>query len=383
MTNHFDVIILGAGGIGSAAAYYLAKAKQRVLVLEQFNINHDQGSSYGYSRVIRYAYDNPIYVKLMRAAYPLWFALEKEAKETLYIKTGELDFGLINAPSMKEVANSMTREKIPYETLTTTEIKQRFPQFTIPETMEGLYQADTGILKASRCVLSHLKLAQKYGATIEYNTPVVNLTRKGQEITIKTNNNTYVCQQLIIAAGSWTKQLLKPLGLSLPLTIMPCQLAFFKVNNSDNFLPGNFPIFLAHLIGNYGQFPYGIPSCDHQGLKLSTFYGWDTVESIKEVDYTPCLQWIEILRTFLQQYIPDANGALIETRRCLYTMTPDKHFIIDQHPEYDNIFIAAGFSGHGFKFTTLVGKILTDLVTKKETEHDLSLFKINRFLKRD
>ena len=316
----------------------------------------------------------------MRAAYPLWFALEKEAQETLYIKTGELDFGFINSPSMQEVANSMTRENISYQTLNATEIKQRFPQFTIPETMEGLYQEDTGILKASSCVLSHLKLAQKYGAIVEDNTPVVNINHKNEEITVKTNNNTYGCQQLIIAAGSWTKQLLISLGLTLLLTIMPCQLAFFKVTHSDDFIPGNFPIFLAHLTGNYGQFPYGLPSCDHQGLKLSTFYGWDTVETIKEVDYTPSLQWIENLRTFLKQYLPNANGELIETRRCLYTMTPDKHFIIDQHPEYANIFIAAGFSGHGFKFTTLVGKILTDLVIKKETEYDLSLFKINRFL---
>ena len=380
MTNNFDVIILGAGGIGSAAAYYLAKSKQRVLVLEQFNINHDQGSSYGYSRVIRYAYDNPIYVNLMRAAYPLWFALEKEANETLYIKTGELDFGLINAPSLQEFANSMKQGNIPYETLTATEINERFPQFTIPDTMEGLYQEDTGILKASRCVLSHLKLAQKYGATIEDNTPVINIERKGQEITIKTHHTTYNCQQLIIAAGSWTKQLLTSLGLTLPLTIMPCQLAFFKVKKADDFLPGKFPIFLAHLTGDYGQFPYGLPACDHQGLKLSTFYGWETVNHIKEVDYTPSLQWIETLRPFLKQYLPNANGDLIETRRCLYTMTPDKHFIIDKHPEYSNIFIAAGFSGHGFKFTTLVGKILTDLVTKKETEYDLSLFNIKRFL---
>ena len=170
------------------------------------------------------------------------------------------------------------------------------------------------------------------------------------------------------------------LGLTLPLTIMPCQLAFFKVANSEDFIPGNFPIFLAHLNEKYGQFPYGLPACDHQGLKLSTFYGWDTVETIKEVDYTPSLQWTENLRSFLKQYLPNANRELIETRRCLYTMTPDKHFIIDQHPEYANIFIVAGFSGHGFKFTTLVGKILTDLVIKKETEYDLSLFKINRFL---
>ncbi len=343
MTKNFDVIIIGAGGVGSAAAYYLAKAKQRVLLLEQFNINHQKGSSYGYSRVIRYAYDNPIYVNLMRAAYPLWFALEKEAKETLYIKTGELDFGKLNTPSLHQVADSMQRENIDYEPLTATEINRRFPQFKIPETMEGLYQADTGILKASHCVLTHLKLAQNYGAIIQDNTPVININSKGELITLKTNKQTYTSQHLIIAAGSWTKQLLIPLGLNLPLTIMPCQLGFLKVDNPQQFIPGEIPIFLAHLVGEYGQFPYGIPSCDHQGLKLSTFYGWNTVETIDEVNYTPSLEWIETLRTFLKQYIPTANGELIETRRCLYTMTPDKHFIIDHHPNYENILIAAGF----------------------------------------
>lgn len=380
MTQNFDIIIIGAGGVGSAAAYYLAKAKQRVLLLEQFNINHQKGSSYGYSRVIRYAYDNPIYVKLMREAYPLWFALEKEANETLYIKTGELDFGNINAPSLQKVADSMQRENIDYESLSAAEINRRFPQFKIPETMEGLYQADTGILKASDCVLTHLKLAQDYGAIIQENTPVITINSNGELVTLKTEKETYSSQCLVIAAGSWTKQLLTPLGLNLPLTIMPCQLGFFQVENPQQFIPGEFPIFLAHLVEEYGQFPYGLPACDHQGLKLSTFYGWDTVEAIHEVNYTPSLEWIEILRTFLKQYLPTANGELIETRRCLYTMTPDKHFIIDKHPNYNNILIAAGFSGHGFKFTNLVGKILTDLITVGKTPYDLSLFAIKRFL---
>ncbi len=380
MTKNFDVIIIGAGGVGSAAAYYLAKAKQRVLLLEQFNINHQKGSSYGYSRVIRYAYDNPIYVNLMRAAYPLWFALEKEAKETLYIKTGELDFGNINAPSLQQVADSMEREKIDYENLNAAKINQRFPQFNIPETMAGIYQEDTGILKASACILTHLKLAKNYGAIIQENSPVISINSNQEIVTLKTYQETYTSQSLIIAAGSWTKQILIPLGLNLPLTIMPCQLAFFEVQNPQQFMPGEFPIFLAHFVGEYGQFPYGLPPCGHQGLKLSTFYGWDTVEAINEVNYTPSLAWIEILRTFLNQYLPTANGELIETRRCLYTMTPDKHFIIDYHPNYNNILIAAGFSGHGFKFTNLVGKILTELITERKTQYNLSLFKIKRFL---
>ncbi len=378
--NKFDVIILGAGGIGSAAGYYLSKEKKRVLILEQFEINHQKGSSYGDSRVIRYAYDNPIYTQLMRAAYPLWFTLEKEARETLFIPTGELDFGdFNNNQTLQQLVVSMETSQLPYERLTAKEIKARFPQFNIPENMTGLYQKDTGILKASKCVLSHLNLAQKYGAIIEDKTPVIKIINTGKTITVKTAKENYICEKLIMATGSWTKQLLIQLNLSLPLTIMPCQIGIFQSNSSQEFTPGKFPIFLAHMTEDCGQFPYGIPLYNHNGIKFSTFYGWDTVEDVKQINYNPDPEWIEKSRRFISQYLPLANGKLLETRRCLYTMTPDKHFIVDYHPEFDNILIATGFSGHGFKFTTLIGKILTDLIIHQTTEHDLSLFKIFRF----
>ncbi len=378
--NNFDVIVIGGGAAGSAAAYYLTKQKLRVLLLEQFEINHQKGSSYGYSRVIRYAYDNPIYINLIKSAYPLWFSLQEEAKETLYIKTGELDFGRLDSSSLQRLVSTMAHNNIPYEQLTYKELEQRFPQFNLSDEMGGVYQEETGILKASRCVLSHLKLAKKQGAIIKDNTTVTNIKTESNSITIKTQNDNYSCAKLIITAGSWTKQLVEKTGLSLPLTIMPCQIGFFKCQNSDNFKPGKFPIFLAHLTGDYGEFPYGLPSCDHEGFKISTFYGWDTVENVNEVDYQPSQKWIKNIQVFLNQYLPDASGELISTRRCLYTMTPDKHFIIDYHPQNPNILIAAGFSGHGFKFTTLIGKILKDLIIQRKTEYDISLFKINRFL---
>lgn len=172
MTHSFDVIVLGAGAMGSAATYYLAKAGQRVLCLEQFDLNHCYGSSYGVSRIIRYSYDHPTYITLMKAVYPLWFALEEEAGETLYTKTGGIDFGLPDKPSLRSTSNSLRVANISYETLTTTQATQRFPQFCFDEDMVVFYQADAGILAASRCVLAHLRLAQAKGAVVQANTPV-------------------------------------------------------------------------------------------------------------------------------------------------------------------------------------------------------------------
>ncbi|MEL6249654.1 MAG: FAD-dependent oxidoreductase, partial [Cyanobacteria bacterium J06627_15] len=146
------------------------------------------------------------------------------------------------------------------------------------------------------------------------------------------------------------------------------------------FEPGTFPVFFAHMNGIYGEMPYGIPHEDPSiGVKITTFYGWDTVDRPSEVDYAPSQAWTEHIRDFARDYIPDAAGPLLSTRRCLYTLTPDKHFIVDQHPNYPHVVIGAGFSGHGFKFTTLTGKMLADIAIEGSTPHDTSLFKLARF----
>ena len=384
MINEFDAIVLGAGGMGSAAAYYLAAAGKKVLLLEQFELNHQKGSSYGESRVIRYSYDNPIYVELMRAAYPLWFALEKEAEEKLYIKTGGLDFGDPNEETFQILKRSMDEAKLAYEYLSKEEVTQRFPQFQLDDSMAAIFQADTGLLKPSRCVLAHIRLAQKHGATIRDRTAITKINPQGDGVEVVTPTETFTADRLVITAGSWTKSLLAPLGIDLPLRIMPCQLGFYQPTDKKAFAPDRFPVFFAHMNGDYGEMPYGIPHEDDSiGVKVTTFYGWQTVEHPSQVDYTPSDEWVETMRGFSRQYIPGVAGETIYTRRCLYTMTEDKHFIIDRHPVYPHIAFGAGFSGHGFKFSTLIGKILAELVTEGKTPHDISLFKLKRFLKDD
>lgn len=380
MAQQFDVIVIGAGGVGSAATYYLSKAGKKVLLLEQFELDHQNGSSYGYSRVIRYTYDNPIYVDLMRDAYPLWFALQEAAGEQLYVKTGGLDFGIPETDTFRRMKASLDAAELDYEHLDKADIAKRYPQFALDDGMEGLFHADTGLLKASRCVLSHIRLAQEQGATVIDQTPVLTVTPSEYGVEVVTERETYHCDRIILTVGSWAKGLLAQQGINLPLKIMPCQLGFYQPGTPTDFEPGKFPVFFAHMNGSYGEMPYGIPHEDPSiGLKITTFYGWDTVEKPSEVDYTPSQDWTERIRDFARQYIPDAAGPLISTRRCLYTLTPDKDFVIDQHPNYPQVVIGAGFSGHGFKFTTLMGKMLSDLAIEGQTPHNTSLFKLSRF----
>ncbi|MGF1496723.1 MAG: N-methyl-L-tryptophan oxidase [Elainellaceae cyanobacterium] len=380
MAQHFDAIVIGAGGVGSATAYYLAQAGQRVLLLEQFELDHQNGSSYGYSRVIRYSYDNPIYINLMRAAYPLWFALQEEAGEALYVKTGGLDFGFPSQDTFQTLKRSMDAANLPYEHLTAADIRRLFPQFTPDDGMEGLLQESTGLLKASRCVLAHTRLAQARGATVLDQTPVIRIVPLANGVEVQTAKEVFTSDRIVLTAGCWAKSLLGEQGIDLPLKIMPCQLGFYQPDQPEQFRPGVFPVFFAHMNGDYGEMPYGIPHEDDRiGIKVTTFYGWDTVDHPSEVDYTPSEDWVERIRNFSRQYIPGAAGPTLSTRRCLYTLTPDKHFVLDRHPDYPQITFGAGFSGHGFKFTTLMGKMLADISLEGDTPHDTSLFKLARF----
>ncbi|MGD1931273.1 MAG: N-methyl-L-tryptophan oxidase [Leptolyngbyaceae cyanobacterium] len=380
MVKQFDVIVVGAGGVGSAAAYYLAKAGQKVLLLEQFELDHQNGSSYGQSRVIRYTYDHPTYVNLMQDAYPLWFALQEEAGEKLYVKTGGLDFGFPETDTFQRMKASLDESRLPYEYLSQAEIAHRYPQFALEDGMTGLFNPDGGLLKTSRCVLAHARLAQARGATVIDQTPVLKITPSDYGVEVETETETYRCDRIVLTVGSWAKGLLAEQGIDLPLKIMPCQLGFYEPKNAADFEPGKFPVFFAHMNGDYGEMPYGIPHEDPSiGVKITTFYGWDTVDKPSEVDYTPSQAWTERIRDWANQYLPGAAGPLLYTRRCLYTVTPDKDFVVDQHPDYPHVVIGAGFSGHGFKFTTLMGKMLADLAVEGKTPHDTSLFKLSRF----
>ena len=375
MTTIYDAIVIGAGGMGSAAAYYLSRMGQKTLLLEQFQLDHDRGSSYGESRIIRYAYDHPAYIALAKASYPLWRELEAASGEELYIKTGGIDFGIADDPQMLAIDHSLTVSQIPFEKLSPAETAQRFPQFRLEDGMETIYQADAGVLKASQCVKAHVRLAQQQGTTLIEQAIVQRITPTADHVTIETSQGTFQAGRLVMAAGSWSKHLLEKIGLALPLAPTREQQLFFRGNPPENFLPDQFPTFIAWL-------PeitfYGISNVDGKGFKCAQHRSGEVVDPDqvkREIDPA----YIERVRGFMKHHIPTGDGEPTAGRICLYTMTPDEDFIIDRHPEYPYISFGAGFSGHGFKFTTLIGQILANLACGAPVEYDLSHFRWDRF----
>lgn len=371
----YDVIVLGAGLVGSAAAYHLAKAGQRVLALEQFEIDHQQGSSFGVSRIIRYAYDHPTYIALAKAVYPMWRALEEEAGTQLMWQTGGLDFGRADEETLLRFRDNLANAGIAHEWLAPAEVAQRFPQFRLDEDMMGLYQADTGLLAASECVKTQVRLAQQHGATVLAGTRVTGVEAQGNSVTVHTAHDRYSAAQLVIAAGAWAGPLLKGLDLRLPLQPTREQLVFFETSDLSQFVPGRFPVFIAH----EPTWFYGIPSVDGTGLKVGIHAGSEATDpdhTLRSVDD----EFVTLVRGFLRTRIPAGDSPPKSSRVCLYTMTPDEHFILDRHPAYPYIAIGAGFSGHGFKFGILNGRILADLLLAGETPHDISEFRLQRFL---
>ncbi|MCA0453076.1 MAG: N-methyl-L-tryptophan oxidase [Chloroflexi bacterium] len=377
MANNYDAIVLGAGAMGSAAAYYLAKAGQKVLLLEQFEFNHQKGSSYGLSRIIRYAYDYPQYVELAKVVYPMWTAIEQESSEKLYTRTGGIDFGTSAQASLNNVIATLQQTGIPHEILTPTEARRRYPQFRFEDDMIILYQADTGILSASKSVLAHLRLAEQHGAELKPNTPILSVTPHPNTVEVKTADGTYTAAKLIVTAGSWAKSFLATLGLNLPLTPSACQEMYFETANAANYEVGVFPAFIDHKPFEGGPMAYGMASHQGSGLKVA-WHGGKLYDHPTQIDYTPSQSDIDKALRFNKQYLPDVTG-LRSARVCLYTMTPDEHWVLDKHPEYQHIVFAGGCSGHAFKFSTIIGKILTDLALTGETPHDISLFKASRF----
>lgn len=379
MTNSsYDVIVLGAGALGSAAAYHAARRGARVLLLEQFAIDHQRGSSYGFSRIIRYVYDHPAYIRMAGPAFALWRELEAEAGETFYVRTGGIDFGVPGSESMFDgMIASLRAEAVDHELLSPDEARRRFPQFRFDDGMTILYQSETGILRASRCVQAHVRLAQARGAVVLAETRVDGIQPTADGVTVTAEGATYSAARLIVTAGGWAGPLLRTLDLDLPLRPVKAQENYFDVGAPADYAPERFPCFIAHLHG-YGWLPYGMASIDGSGLKIGLHGGPDM--NPDDPDRSPDLEAVAQARRFAASYLP---GALVNdgfrARPCIYTMTPDEHFILDRHPAHESIVIGACCSGHAFKFSGLIGRLLTELALDGATADDISLFSLSRF----
>jgi sarcosine oxidase len=372
--NTYDAIVLGLGGMGSAAAYHLARRGHRVLGLDAHPRGHREGSSHGHSRIIREAYfEAPEYVPLVRRSYALWRELEPESGRQLLSIVGGLNIGRPDGELVSGALASVRKCDIPHEYLTPDELSARFPGFRLADDMVGLYEASAGILQPEECVAAHLDRAAEHGAELRHGEPVRRWRAKGAGVQVETDGGAYGGARLVIAAGPWASEVLG--ALQIPLEVVRKVNVHFEPTRPQLFAPDQCPVYIWDV--PEGQY-FGFPNLPGQGVKVGRHDGGEvcTPRTIRrDVDRDE----IEELRTAFDRYMPGVTGDVKSTLTCMYTNTPDRDFVVDRHPDHPQIVYACGFSGHGFKFASVMGETLADLAIEGHTAHPVDFLSTHRF----
>ena len=378
----YDAIVAGLGGMGSAAAYRLAGRGRRVLGLERFSPAHDRGSSHGRSRIIRQAYfEHPDYVPLVLRAYELWEQLERETGRELMTLTGGLMIGRREDELVAGSVRSAEEHGLPYELLDAREIEDRFPPFSPDPDTVALYEERAGFLRPEESVRAHLDRADSLGADLRFEEPLLSWEPSGAGVRVDTPEGSYEAERLIVTPGAWAPQLLA--DLRIPLEVERQVMYWFEPRGGiEPFLPDRFPIFIWE--PDDGNMFYGFPAQDDdRGVKTAFFRLGGLPTTPETIDREVREEEIGLIRTNLAAHVPDLAGRCLEAKACMYTNTPDLHFVISPHPEYPQVVLACGFSGHGYKFCSVVGEILADLATEGSTRHPIDLFSPARFDRAD
>jgi len=374
MRSDFDHIVLGLGGLGSAAAYWLSRRAGRdVLGLEQFELGHVRGESQDHSRIIRLSYHTPGYVRLAKRAYESWQQVEEDGQEACILRTGGLDFGpREGAIPLDAYMDSMRAESVPFERLDGPEIRRRWPQFTVSDDIHGLFQEQSGIAMAARANAAHQRLAREHGATLQDRSPVDGIRAVGGEYEVTAGGKAYRCRKLAIAAGPWSNGALGHLGLALPLEVTQEQVTYFSSPHLAEFEPGRFPVWIWMDDPCY----YGFPVFGERATKIAQDAGGKPVTADRR-SFEPDPENSAGVVRWAERYLPRALGPVLYTKTCLYTLTPDRDFVIDRVPGHPDVCIAIG-AGHAFKFASVIGRILSELSLDGRTPSDLSAFGIER-----
>ncbi len=373
--KRYNAIVVGVGAMGSATAYYLARRGQRVLGLERFDIPHTFGSSHGYTRIIRLAYyEHPSYVMLLRRAYELWREIERHAGEPLLHVTGSIDAGPTDSWVFKGSWRSCVEHDLPHEVLTGADLNARFPGYQLPHDTLALFQPEGGFLAPERCIVSYVRAAQALGAEIHGRERVLEWTPLGDGVRVVTQRDTYEADRLVLTVGAWSEHLLPVLkGLAAPERQV---LAWFQPQRPEWFTPERFPVF--NLLVDEGRY-YGFPVHGVPGFKVGKYHHLEENVDAETVDREPHPYDEQVLREFTGRYFPAALGPTMTLAACMFTNSPDKHFIIDLHPDYPQVALASPCSGHGFKFASVIGEIMADLAERGESRHNIELFRLERF----
>ena len=375
----YDVIVVGVGGVGSAAAFHLAARGLRVLALERHGLGHPYGSSHGLTRIIRLAYfEHPSYVPLLRRAFALWRELERGLDEPLLHVTGSLDVGREGSDVFGGSLRSCREHGLPHEALDASALRTRFPGWRPAPDMMAVYQPDGGFLGPERCIATHAERATGLGATIREHEPVLEWKAGRGMVTVRTDRATYDAGQLVLAAGPWMGELFPTLRTRLAPERQV--VGWFDVAEPAQFTPAAFPVFVLDADeGRYYGFPeYGVP-----GFKIGRYHHRHELVDPDTIDRECHPADESTLRAAVSRYFPAADGPLRAASTCMFTNTPDEHFIIDRAPGAPEVLLVSACSGHGFKFSSVIGEICADLVTRGATSHDIALFGLSRFAQGD
>lgn len=374
-----SVIVLGLGGIGSGAVYWLSRRLgSEVLGIEQFPLGHDRGGSEDHSRIIRLSYHTPDYVELAKRAYAAWDEVERDGGEPVVLRTGGIDLAPPGASiGLDDYRSSMTAAGVPFEEIDAAEIMRRWPQWRLPEDVTALYQEQSGIAMASRANAAHRRLAVRNGATLLEDTPVESAREVDGEVEVVAGGRAYRAGSLVVAAGAWTNRALAGLGVQFPLEVTLEQVVYLTPRHVAAFAPERFPIWIWMDEPSF----YGFPIFGEPAVKVA----WDRCSVVTTPDARPMdpdPDTTATIRRFVADHLRDADAGLHLAKTCLYTLTPDRDFVVDRVPGTERCWVAVG-AGHAFKFASLFGRVLADLAVDGTTDVDLSRFTADRAVLRE
>jgi sarcosine oxidase len=375
----YDVIVIGLGGMGSAAAYHLAARGQRVLGLERFGPAHDQGSSHGGSRIVRQAYfEDPAYVPLLLRAYELWEETAREAGHELLRRTGGLMIGPRGSRTVSGSLRSAEKWGLEHELLDAAELRRRFPTMRPADDDVALYERMAGYVVPETTVAAHLRLAADRGAELRFEEPAISwhAERAGAGVRVLTGRGTYTADRLVVCPGAWAPEMLAELGIPF-FVERQVQFWFAPRGPIEPFLPDRHPIYIWE--NAHGRQCYGFPATGDptDGIKIAFLRGGEECRP-ESIDREVRAEEIAEMREFASARIPAFNGPYLRGKPCMFTNTPDEHFVLTVHPEHRQVTVACGFSGHGFKFVPVIGEIIADLSIAGKTDHPIALFNPSR-----
>lgn len=374
-TRHFRHVILGAGAVGSAAAYHLARRGEPVVVVEQFGLGHDRGSSHGAARIIRHSYADSAYAMLMPEAFRAWRELEADAGQPLFLRTGGISVSPPGGGYVNSVTENLAAMGVPHRRMSGSELHKAIPVFGVPDDSDVVFEPDAGILAARRILKAEIDLARHYGGektVILENSSVRRVDLESEKPTLETDTLRIIGDRLIVAAGPWLSRLLP--DYPVPLQVTRQQVLYLEPPDPVAYGPGRFPVFIYKGHEDHDAY-YGMPTFEGLGVKVARHGGpvFDPDRRDPEVGH----EYIGVLRSFLGNLLPALADAPIQcTEVCLYTMAPDDQFHIGALASRPDVIVASPCSGHGFKFSSLIGRVLADLAIGVETDLPIDAWRL-------